>query len=65
MERRIRAAQLTAFRCRLWEEERGSATIEKYLREVRAFSAWLGDQPLTKEQVFRWKDHLADRKSVV
>ena len=42
MERRIRAAQLTAFRCRLWEEERGSATIEKYLREVRAFSAWLG-----------------------
>ena len=45
MERRIRAAQLTAFRCRLWEEERGSATIEKYLREVRAFPPGWGTSP--------------------
>ena len=43
----------------LRSEDRSGGTIDKYLRDVRAFSAWLGDQPLTKEQVFRWKDHLA------
>ena len=59
MERRISSSHLAAFCQWLREEEREPATIEKYLREVRAFSAWLGDQPLTKEQVFRWKDHLA------
>ena len=59
MERRIRAAQLTAFRCRLWEEERGPATIEKYLRDVSGFAAWIGREMVTKKIVTRWKEQLA------
>ena len=55
MERKIGAGQLAAFRRWLLEEEREPATIEKYLREVRAFAAWLGGAPVTKEGATAWK----------
>ena len=41
MEKRIMEGQLAAFRQWLLEEEREPATIEKYLRDVRALAAWL------------------------
>ncbi|MCI8653439.1 MAG: tyrosine-type recombinase/integrase [Angelakisella sp.] len=59
MERRISSSHLAAFCQWLREEEREPATIEKYLREVRAFAAWLGDQAVTKEQAGRWKERLS------
>ena len=55
MERKIGAGQLAAFRQWLLEEEREPATIEKYLREVRAFAAWLEGAPVTKEGATAWK----------
>ena len=55
MERKIGAGQLAAFRQWLLEEEREPATVEKYLREVRAFAAWLGGAPVTKEGATAWK----------
>ena len=55
MERKIGAGQLAAFRRWLLEEEREPATIEKYLREVRAFAAWLEGAPVTKEGATAWK----------
>ena len=55
MERKIGAGQLAAFRQWLLEEEREPATIEKYLREVRAFAAWLGGALVTKEGATAWK----------
>ena len=58
MERKIGAGQLAAFRQWLLEEEREPATIEKYLREVRAFAAWLGGAPVTKEGATAWKARL-------
>ena len=58
MERKIGAGQLAAFRRWLLEEEREPATIEKYLREVRAFAAWLGGAPVTKEGATAWKARL-------
>lgn len=42
----------------LHAEERSSGTIEKYLRDVRAFAAWLEGQPVTKENVTVWKTQL-------
>lgn len=42
----------------LKEEEREPVTIEKYLRNVQAFAAWLGDSFVTKERVTMWKTHL-------
>ncbi len=58
MERKIGAGQLAAFRRWLLEEEREPATIEKYLREVRAFVAWLEGAPVTKEGATAWKARL-------
>ena len=59
MERKLEAADIAAFRQHLLEEEREPATIEKYLRDVRGFAAWIGREMVTKEIVTRWKEQLA------
>ena len=59
MERKLKAAYIAAFRQHLVEEEREPATIEKYLRDVSGFAAWIGEKPVTKETVTRWKEQLA------
>ena len=58
MEKHIDQAQLTAFERHLRLEEREPGTIEKYLRDVRAFAAWLDERPLNKEAVVAWKEYL-------
>ena len=58
MDKHIDQAQLTAFERHLRLEERESSTIEKYLRDVRAFVAWLEEKPLDKETAVAWKEHL-------
>lgn len=57
MERRMNSNRISAFYQYLLGE-RESATIEKYLREVELFTAWLDEQPVTKEVVIKWKAHL-------
>ena len=52
--------QITAFERYLRTEERSSGTIEKYLRDVRAFAVWLNGRIVTKEAA-GWKEHLLDR----
>lgn len=54
----ITTEQIVAFGRYLREEERGEATVEKYLREVTQFSAWLNSTAVTKAAVARWKEHL-------
>ena len=58
MDKHINQAQLTAFERHLRLEEREPGTIEKYLRDVRAFAAWLEEKPLGKEAAVAWKEHL-------
>ena len=53
--------QITAFERYLRTEERSSGTIEKYLRDVRAFAVWLNGRIVTKETAAGWKEHLFDR----
>lgn len=53
-----RRNSLSAFAGYLKEEERSSATIEKYLRDVGQFLAWLGKRNVTKVTVAAWKEHL-------
>ena len=46
----------SAFKQYLLEEERGEGTIEKYLRDVNAFLAWLGEQEISKLLFAGWKE---------
>ena len=54
----LTAEQITAFALHLRMEEHSPGTVEKYLRDVRAFARWLGGGPVTKEAAAGWKAHL-------
>ena len=49
----------------LLEMEKGTATIEKYLRDIRAFAVWLsGKQEVTKEKVIAYKNYLKENYKI-
>ena len=50
---------IVKFRHHLMEEEKSSATLEKYIRDVTAFFVWLTGHELDKMAVLRYKEHLA------
>ena len=60
-EHRLTPLQIHAFARHLLLEEKSAATIEKYLRNVRAFAGWLDGQEITKERNAAWKAHLVER----
>lgn len=59
-ERALTAERITAYARYLRAEERAPATVEKYLRSVGAFAAWLDGGAVTKEAVAGWKERLSD-----
>lgn len=48
------------FRKYLINEEKAPATVEKYIRDLTAFSAWLKGAELCKEKVIEYKEMLKD-----
>lgn len=48
------------FRLFLTEEEKGKATVEKYIRDARFFCEYIGDREITKREVMEYKKHLAE-----
>lgn len=61
MEKRtLTAKQAVAFAEYLRREERAEATVEKYLRDTKAFLAWQGGKAVTKEDVLAWREHLLE-----
>ncbi len=52
---------IEAFRQHLIREEKSTATVEKYLRDVRAFCDFMGEREITKEAVLKYKRHLQTR----
>ncbi|MCD8356408.1 MAG: tyrosine-type recombinase/integrase [Clostridia bacterium] len=61
-ERRISTEQITAFGKYLHAEERSAGTIEKYLRDVKVFTAWLNGRSVTKETITEWKENLLEQQ---
>ncbi len=54
----ITNTHISAYVQRLRTEERAPGTIEKYLRDVRAFTLFASGRPVTKEIVSGWKEYL-------
>lgn len=52
---------IAAFKEYLEMEEKSCATIEKYLRDVRAFSGFAANRPITKSLVIEYKQNLVKR----
>lgn len=55
---RLTAGQIAAYSAYLRQEERAEGTIEKYLRDLAAFTSWLGENAVTREAPVQWKNHL-------
>ena len=58
MNKQIALYQLSDFARQLQEDERSPATIENYLRHIRAFASWVGETPIPQELATQWKEHL-------
>ena len=56
--------QIVRFENFLTEEEKAPATIEKYVRDIKAFESWLSDKEVSKGQVMEYKKYLSERYSV-
>lgn len=63
-ERKITENIILNFENHLSEQEKSPTTIEKYIRDVRAFSAFAGRKTITKETVILYKKHLQENYAV-
>ena len=57
-DRKITQEQILSFQQYLIREEKSTATVEKYIRDVRAFVVYVGDEVVTKEVVLAYKKEL-------
>ena len=51
---------IDTFKTYLLNEEKSSSTLEKYIRDILAFSVWLGTNEVTKGTVLEYKKYLID-----
>ncbi len=56
--KKITDKTIREFRAYLHDEEKARATVEKYVRDLTAFAAWLGQSRLTKARVLEYKEYL-------
>lgn len=61
MKCQILQSHIAAYADFLRQEERAPATVEKYLRDVRAFASWLDGRLVTKQLAAEWKACLLSR----
>lgn len=55
---------LDGFAGKLIFEERSTLTVEKYVRDVKAFAEFTGNEEITKESVIRYKKSLQEKYAV-
>ena len=60
----ITAKVIAEFKEHLILEERSKMTVEKYIRDVKAFSAYTQNSIITKETVIAYKKHLQENYAV-
>lgn len=60
----ITAKTIAEFKKHLILEERSAATVEKYIRDVKAFAKYTQNSAITKETVIAYKKHLQENYAV-
>ncbi len=58
--RSITTQQITSFKHYLTEEAKSKNTIEKYIRDVKAFYNWIKGQLLSKSMVLEYKAEMTE-----
>lgn len=56
--KRITEKLINTFETYLFDEEKSEATLEKYIRDIRAFLLWLCDRGVDKQTVLEYKAYL-------
>ena len=64
-ERALHKDNLNQFKFYLLSEEKSENTIEKYLRDLRAFAEFISGNVITKEMVIEYKNKLISEKYAV
>ena len=64
-QRKITEEMLRSYHQYLLREEKSTATVEKYLRDVRAFAFYAGESEITKEVVLEYKRELQEKEYAV
>ena len=62
--RAITAKMISGFKEHLISKERSAATIQKYIRDVKAFMAYADSRAVTKESVIAYKKYLQESYAV-
>ncbi len=57
----MKLENLNEFKSMLLNEEKSTISIEKYLRDVKAFFTWAGEAELSKELMLQWRKAMCDQ----
>lgn len=60
MKTTITNEQIRSFALHLHEDEKSEATVEKYIRDVSAFSSFLRERELIKQEVIEYKKQISE-----
>lgn len=60
MSRQITESDILQFKGKLLEEEKSKSTIQKYMRDMKAFRKFAGKQEVTKDMVIQYKQYLKE-----
>lgn len=63
-ERKITPKMINAFQEHLILSERSTATIDKYMRDVKTFAKFTGDMEVIKETVIDYKEQLKENYAI-
>jgi len=61
MERKITAKLLSEYEKKLWNDEKSTATVDKYLRDARYFAAYAKGGEISRKTVLGYKAELLER----
>ena len=64
MKRILDPKKIQEFEFYLKDEERSAATIEKYMRDVRAFASYIGETKIEKQAILDYKSKLGEAYAV-